>query len=89
MLGLKRRHGPALPVAEHVVSLRAVGQRVFEQDARTVGQIPARIRKQRVDLDPREGFGRAAHALDQGSTTSMPMSSKSLTLRVTTAMPRE
>ena len=30
--GLKRRHGPALPVAEHAVGLPVVWQRVFEQE---------------------------------------------------------
>ena len=41
-LGLQRRHGAALTVAEHIVGLRAVRKRVFEQHARTVGQVPAR-----------------------------------------------
>ena len=46
-------------------------------------------REQGIDLDPREGFRRAAHAAVHGLTTSMSISSKSLTLRVATAMPRE
>ena len=70
-LGFQHRHGPALPVAEHVVGLRAVGQHVLEQDARSVGEVPTRVREQGVDFDAREGFGRAAHAAVQGSTTSM------------------
>ena len=48
----------------------------------------SRVLEQGVDPDPREGFGRTAHAAVQGSTTSMPVSSKSRTLRVATAMPR-
>ena len=88
-LCLQHRHGPSLAVAEHIVGLRAVRQRVFEQHARTVGQVPARVLQQGVNLDPREGFGCAAHAAVQGSTTSTPTSPKSRTFRVATAMPRE
>ena len=87
-LGFQRRHRPALPVAEHIVGLRSVGKRVLEQDARPVGQVPACVLEQCVDLDAREGFGRAAHAAAQGSTTSMSISSKSRTLRVATVRPR-
>ena len=60
-LGFERRHGPALPVAEHVVCLRSVRQRVLEKDARAVGQAPAHVLEQGVDLDPRKGFRRDAH----------------------------
>ena len=87
-LGLQRRHRSALPVAEHVVGLRAVGERMFEQDAHAVGQVPARILEQGVDLDAREGFGRAAHAAVQRLTVSTPMLRNSTVLRVTTASPR-
>ena len=41
------------------------------------------------DNDPRKGYGPAVHAPVQGSTISMPVSSKSRTLRVTTAKPRD
>ena len=44
---------------------------------------------QRIDLTPRKGFGRAAHAAVHGLTVSMSISSKSLTLRVATALSRE
>ena len=87
-LRLQRRHRPPLPVAEHVVGLRAVGQRVFEQDARAVGQVPARVLEQRVDLDAREGFGSAAHVAAHGSTISTPVWRNSPAFRVTTARPR-
>ena len=70
-LGLQYRHGPALPVAEHVIGLRAVGQRVLEQDTRSVGEVPARVLKQGVDLDTCEGFRRAVHADVRRSTTLM------------------
>ena len=52
-------------------------------------EIPARVLEQGVDLDVREGFGRPAHAVVHGSTTSMSRASKSRTLRVATAMSRE
>ena len=71
-LGLQHRHGPALPVAEHVVGQRAVGQRVLEQDARSVGEVPARVLEQGVDPDACEGFGRTAHVVPE-STASMPI----------------
>ncbi len=60
-LGFERRQRPALTVAQHVVGQRAVGEQVFEQDARAVGDIPAGIPEQRVDLRARESLGGAAH----------------------------
>ena len=68
-LGLQYRHRPSLPVAEHVIGLRAVWQRVFEKHARAVGQVPANIPKQGVDPDAGEGFGRVAHPVVYGSAT--------------------
>ena len=62
---------------------------VFEQDARTVSKVSVRAFGQDVDFGPREGLGRAIHAVVHGLTMSTPMSSKSRTLRVATVMPRE
>ena len=44
---------------------------------------------QSIDLYAGEGFGRTAHSAAQGSTTSIPIFSKSRTLRVATAMLRD
>ena len=41
-LGLDRRHGPPRAVTERVVGPRAVRQRMLEQDAHAVGEIPGR-----------------------------------------------
>ena len=80
---------PRILILPYVAGLRAVGKRVLEQDARTVGQVPAGVLEQGVDLDAREGFGRAAHAVVQGSTTSTSKLSKSRTFRVATVRSRE
>ena len=49
---------------------------------------PRGVPQQSVDLDAGEGFGLGAHAPAQGSTISIPMSSKSRTLRVASLMRR-
>ena len=90
VLRLQRRHRAARAVAEHVVRTRSVGQGVFEQDARAVGDVPVRVLQEGVDPDAGGGLGPAVHAVDdQGSSSSVPVSSKSATFRVATAMPRE
>ena len=66
-LGLDRRHGPPRAVAERVVGPRAVRQRVLEQDAHAVREIPAGVLEKSVDLDAREGFGCSTHAPDHAS----------------------
>lgn len=44
--GLQRSHRLALTVAEHIIGLRTVRQRAFDQHARNVGQIPTRVLQQ-------------------------------------------
>ena len=60
-LGLDDGHGPPGAVAEHVVGARAVRQRMFEQDAHAVGQVPSGVGEQGVDPDAGERLGRAGH----------------------------
>ena len=88
-LGFKRCHRAPGPVAKHVIGLCAVRQRAFEADAHSVREIPLGIPQQGVNLDAGERFGRSAHKPSQGLNISIPMSSKSRTLRVATAIPRE
>lgn len=56
VLGFQSRCWPALPITEYVVRFRAVGQLFLKQNARSVGQVSARILEQTVNLDPCEGF---------------------------------
>ena len=51
-----------------------------------IRQIPACVLQQGVDLDPGEGFGLGSHSPAHGFTISIPMSSKSRTLRVASLM---
>ena len=55
------RHRAPGAVAEHVVRARAVPERVLEEDAHPVGQVPAGILEPVVDPDPRECFGGSGH----------------------------
>ena len=50
-LGLDHRHRPPGAVAEHVVRARAVGERMLEQDACPVRQVPSGVLEQGVDPD--------------------------------------
>ena len=68
-LGLDSRHGSPRPVAQRVVGPRAVRQRVLEEDAHAVREIPAGVLEKSVDLDARGGFGCWTHALAAGSPT--------------------
>ena len=78
-------HGPMAPVSNPARSpafvLATAALRVRPWRAASPSNSPIRF--------SRERSGRAAHPAVQGSTTSMPMSTKSRTLRVATVMPRE
>ncbi len=66
---------------------RVAPEALRERDS--VQAIAARRQGQSIDLYAGEGFGRTAHSAAQGSTTSIPIFSKSRTLRVATAMLRD
>ena len=76
------------PVAEDAVGPPTVGQRVLVENTRTIRQTPSRVPRPSVDLEAGEGFGPRVHAPAQGSTISIPISSKSRTLRVASLMRR-
>jgi hypothetical protein len=58
LLGLKDCQCPALPVEQDIICTAAAAQRIFEPDALSVGQAPAGVTQQFVNLDPGEGLGR-------------------------------
>ena len=62
-LGLDHRHRPPGAVAEHVVRARAVRERMLEQDACAVGQVPSGVHEQGVDLDSGECLGGSGHVV--------------------------
>lgn len=89
VLGFEGGHRTAGAVAEDVIGSTSVGKRVLEEDARAVGDVPARVLEKGIDLDPGEGFFGVGHGACHGLTSSSSISTKSMTFLVTTVMPRE